>query len=71
MIYDSLKIFLRQAFFYIKFLSPKHLPFAQQFLDMTGCFFFLADIIYIASSGIFVYSCFVGFGQSEMAKYFY
>ena len=70
MLYDSFKIFPRQAFFYIKFLPPKHLPFAQQFLDVKRCFFFQADIIYTASSGIFVYSCFVGFAQSEMT-YFY
>ena len=71
MLYDSFKIFPRQAFFYIKFLPPKHLPFAQQFLDVKRCIFFQADIIYTASSGIFVYSCFVGFAQSELTKYFY
>ena len=65
------KYFQDRLFFYIKFLPPRHLPFAQQFLDVKRCFFFQADIIYTASSGIFVYSCFMGFAQSEMTKYFY
>ena len=60
--------YFQDRLFLCKVPASKTFTFCSTVSRCEEMFFFQADIIYTASSDIFVYSCFVGFAQSEMTK---